>query len=346
MKKIFWGYDPREVNESIEFLESQNESLNAKIANLNLEILSKNEQLSAKTEGATTLSAEEKNELTALRTKTDNLNSENSRLQNECRNMLSKIEALESEKPEVILGEASSEVTAAEIEAVKAEILAAKAEAEAARLEAEEAKAEVLAAKEETEIAKAEAEAVREQIEAEPQIVKVVRAENMSQVGELFQSVYSNISNVKQDATESMKKFILDYVSQLEASNKKLRETVFEINGVRDDVRNTFIDGVEEILEKFEALTFESSNMESKFGSVDKIKEELFFKVGTIVGPIDAETGEPISAAAEAAEIKEENSLPPLLVKALNEKKNKGDVRKFFDDKSVIKNVSNDAKVR
>ena len=283
MKKIFWGYDPREVNESIEFLESQNESLNAKIANLNLEILAKNEQLSAKVESVSSLSVEEKNELTALRTKTESLNSENSRMQNECRTLLSKVEELEKQKTVVITQEIPVAVSAGQ----------------------------------------------------EP--VASSNSENIAQVGELFQSVYSNITTVKHDASETMKKFILDYVSQLEASNRQLREVVSEINGIKDEVRDTFLDSVEEILGKFDELTFEGSGMEEKLDGVDRIKEELYNK-------IDSLTGEQQQEAEEIEEIpeviEEESSLPPLLVKALNEKKGKGEVRKFSDDKSVIKNIA------
>jgi len=275
MKKIFWGYDPREVNESVEFLESQNESLNAKIANLNLEILSKNEQLAAKVEGVSNLSNDEKNELTSLRTKTENLNSENVRLQNECRTMLSKIESIEGKL---------LEQPAASVDGAPAP------------------------------------------------------AENLSQVGDLYQTVFSNISNVKQDVSDSMRKFILDYVSQLEASNKQLREVVSGIEEARAEARSTFIESAEVILEKFNILSDENVAMEEKFKDVDRIKEELYSKINSLAQNMEKKEETP----EEKVVVEEvQPKLPPFFAKALSEKKGNPEVRKFYDDnKAVIKTFS------
>lgn len=101
MKKTFWGYDVREVHETIEYLESQNDTLTAKLANLSTELAAKTEQLSAIESdplpiapigGGSTV------EYTELSAKAEKLEAENKRLLKEYKELLSERDKLKTEK--------------------------------------------------------------------------------------------------------------------------------------------------------------------------------------------------------------------------------------------------------
>ena len=99
MKKTLWGYDVWEVNETIELLESQNETLTAKLTNLTMELAAKNEQLAARgdSDDAAMAPLNYSGDSAELSAKVSKLEAENKRLAQELSAIASERNALQSE---------------------------------------------------------------------------------------------------------------------------------------------------------------------------------------------------------------------------------------------------------
>ncbi|MEG2377219.1 MAG: hypothetical protein RSC43_02555, partial [Clostridia bacterium] len=98
MKKALWGYNVSEVNDTIEFLESQNESLSGKVTKLSMELAANVEQRNLMENQHADTTTADTSELNALRAKVQPLEKENEQLSAKIKQITTELEQLKSEK--------------------------------------------------------------------------------------------------------------------------------------------------------------------------------------------------------------------------------------------------------
>lgn len=252
MKKSLWGYNVDEVNETIEMLESQNETLSAKLSNLTMQLATKNEQLEALTNQA-------------------------------------------------------QQAAQAPVENSEVAEKLAKLEAETARL------------RETLRVSDAERDTLREENRRLAGQVGQDQDE-LNEVGEICRSAYADMALIKRQTYEEVQAFVDEFVLQAEKSQKTMEGAMQEIRAVKESAVDAVVQAVEEILEKFDAISAETNDVESVFGHVDQVKSGLMERINALMLSVN-ETPAQSEAQVQTKEL-EGTRLPPRLAQAMSEKKN------------------------
>ncbi len=263
MKKSLFGYDVDEVNQNIEYYESQLETLTAKVSNLHAVIVSKDEII--------------KN--------LDNTSNKSVDVDVDVSSFKKKIATLES------INKMSEDKN--------------------------------------TELVN-ENENLKKQVAELKQISKGIN--DITEVGKICKEAYSDMALVKKKTRDAIGDYIGGFVEVTDGHNQEISAAIEEIKLARELAQDSFINSVEDILNKFNEMSATNDVLETALKNLAKTKNSIFDSVNEYL-KIPEHSSEETNEKMEE-EIEEESTLTPLLYKALCTKKN-GCAKKNVKDKVV-----------
>lgn len=107
---------------------------------------------------------------------------------------------------------------------------------------------------------------------------RLTRPENggdMEQVSEICRLAYNDMSEAKKNVRRRLEEYVEDFLCEWRTGQEKVNRLMQDIDGVRDQAKESFIAAADEILTRFGELETDSLTMREKLENTEETETEM-----------------------------------------------------------------------
>lgn len=168
-------------------------------------------------------------------------------------------------------------------------------------------------------------------VRAESLSARLTQPENggdMEQVSEICRLAYNDMSEAKKNVRRRLEEYVEDFLCEWRTGQEKVDRLMQDIDGVRDQAKESFIAAADEILTRFGELETDSLTMREKLENTEETETEMRGRFEQVLKAL-AESEAAGTSAEEPAVVEEpaeeESGESSLILRAITERRRPAD---------------------